>query len=52
MAQLVKRGKELYKSGEMPGIKKGGYNVYDRMMEGKERYEEGHRKLLEALGVK
>mgnify|MGYP003146833668 CR=1 FL=1 len=53
MAQFVKKGKELYKRGEMhQGIKKGGYNIYDRMMEGKETFAEGDRKLLEALGVK
>jgi len=51
MDRLVKKGKKLYEKGEMPGWgKKGGYNTYDRMMEGKEAFDEGDRKLLEILG--
>ena len=49
MAQFVKKGKELYKRGEMPGGKKGGYNTYDRMMEGKEKFDEGD---LQKIGEK
>ena len=51
MNRLVKKGKELYKKGEMRTFNKNDdiYNVYDRMMEGKSAYSKADRRLLEIL---
>jgi hypothetical protein len=53
MNRLVKKGKELYKTGEMNReLPRGGYNIYERMMEGKSAYSKADRELFEILGVK
>ena len=53
MNRLVKKGKELYKTGEMNReLPRGGYNIYERMMEGKSAYSKADLELLEILGIK
>ena len=53
MNRLVKKGKELYKTGEMNReLPRGGYNMYERMMEGKSAYSKADLELLEILGIK